>query len=423
MINTPRLAFDKQDDESGAGGGTLLDELKRLRKGRGVCVVDIGRRVGPHLRAFAGIAADDGPAEMRTKIAHRLKNLAGALPDDLRIAALAAFAIASDARQPSYQDRVDLTASRIRRGPRTARRRMDEAIVQLAQLATARIDERAFVASATTDWYFTEFDVSLILDRDRPEILERGRVMAEAERVTELALPADEVIESVAERVVIERSVCYGGRIDHPISTGDGHSPLVLARPLTRGQMHEFAVQQRILSRRALRPQMLYLPQVRCDRFVLRVRFPDNGRPIYAMRFGPTVERLVVDECGDLVVEFHDLVAGHQYGVGWEPPQPMTPHPRPQLTGRAGTSSPGRQLCGTTSSSPRQMPAIRPITRHAADTFNKDDIEQTILIEALPSSCAGSSTGGLRRNAARRAELEAPVASVPIALETGTIDG
>jgi hypothetical protein len=401
----------------------LLDELKKLRKGRGIFAVDIEQRVGPTLRAIAGISAEDGPAEVRTKIARRLQNLANSLPDDLRIATLAAFAIASDARQPLYKDRVELTASRIGRDPRTARRRMDEAIVQLTQVATARIGEVAeFAAPATTDWYFTELVVSLMLDRDRPELVEQGRVVAEVDQVAELPLHADRMLSCVADRFIVERDVLYGGSVDKRITTDRQRTPLTLARRLVCGQVHEYAVQQRILSRRALRPEVLFVPAVRCDRFVLRVRFPRTEVPIQAQRLGRTAEELIVDEFGELQVEFRDLAPGRRYGVRWDWPKPATPRPRPPVASLADAGSPGlRQLCGTTNSSPRQMPAIRPITRHAVDTFSKDDIEQNILIAALPSLYA-EPNGGRRFHAERRGEAEKDVASAPIPVETGNID-
>lgn len=401
----------------------LLDELKKLRKGRGIYAVDIQRRVGPALRGVAGINNDDGPAEVRNKIAGRVQNLVRALPDDLRLAALTAFAIASDARQPLYKDRVALTASRIGRDPRTARRRMDDAIVQLAQVATARPDQpTGFAAPATTDWYFTELMVSLILDRDRPEIIEQGRVVAETDDVSEVTLHADRMLGyPVAEQVIVDREVLYGGSLDKHRPADLRRTPLVLAGRLDRGRPHEYVVQERILSRRALRPEVVFVPAVRCDRFVLRVRFPRADGQIQACRLGGRLERVAVDAFGELEVEFRDLAAGCRYGVRWEWPEPATPRPRPQLARLAEAGSPGIQLCGATSSRPRQIPAITPITRHATDTFSTDATEQNILIAALPSS-SGSQTGR-RFHAGRAADVEKDVATMPIALETGNSEG
>jgi hypothetical protein len=116
----------------------LVSDLKRVRRGRGVLTSRVDKQIGQALRTLADVSTEDGPAEIRAKVARWLGDLADDLPDDLRAAALAAFAVASDARQPLYKDRVELVATRIGRDARTARRRIDEAIEQLAQRATAK---------------------------------------------------------------------------------------------------------------------------------------------------------------------------------------------------------------------------------------------------------------------------------------------
>jgi hypothetical protein len=312
------------DEETALQFGALLTDLKRLRKGRGICTVDIQARVGGTLRAVAGIRSGDGPVEIRNKVLQRLQNLSNSLPDDLRIAALTAFAIASDARQPLYKDRVNLTASRISRDPRTARRRMDDAIVALAQLATARTDQTvALGALATTDWYFAELVLSLALDRDRPEIVEQGRIVTEADHVTEIDLQADRILSyTVAERVSVDRDVLYGGSIEQYPSADRRRGRLIPARPLGLGQLHEYAVSERILSKKELRPSAVFTPTVRCDRFVLRIRFPRADVPVRMSRLGPPAENLAVDRAGELHVEFRDLSAGREYGLRWEWPEP-----------------------------------------------------------------------------------------------------
>ncbi|MGH8574807.1 MAG: hypothetical protein ACREX8_19910, partial [Gammaproteobacteria bacterium] len=77
------------------------------------------------------------PGEIRRKVADRIQSLASGLPDDLRLAVLAAFAIHRRARHPFYQDRVRWVATQLGRDDRTARRRIDDGIERLAELATA----------------------------------------------------------------------------------------------------------------------------------------------------------------------------------------------------------------------------------------------------------------------------------------------
>jgi hypothetical protein len=57
---------------------------------------------------------------------------AAGLPHDLQVAVLAALAIHRDARLPFYQDRIRWVARYLKRDERTARRRVDKGIEQLA---------------------------------------------------------------------------------------------------------------------------------------------------------------------------------------------------------------------------------------------------------------------------------------------------
>jgi hypothetical protein len=118
--------------------GDVVTELKRVRRGRGLLASRVDQHTGRALRTLAEVSDDDGPAEIRVKVVRWLLALADDLPDDLRAAAVTAFAVAPDARQPLYKDRVELVAKRIGRDARTARRRIDEAIEQIAQRATAK---------------------------------------------------------------------------------------------------------------------------------------------------------------------------------------------------------------------------------------------------------------------------------------------
>jgi hypothetical protein len=115
----------------------LIAELKILRKGRGVFVARIDERVGPALRALSGVADGASTAELRRGLAELLKRPAAELPEDLRVAALVALGLYPGARLPFYQERIRWLAEYLQRDERTARRRADQAIEQLAELASA----------------------------------------------------------------------------------------------------------------------------------------------------------------------------------------------------------------------------------------------------------------------------------------------
>src|SRR5262249_33507520 len=112
-------------------------ELKTLRKGRGIYVPQIGDRVGPALREVCGVVVGDTAGEMRRKVASRLEEMGARLPEDLQVAGLAALAIHAGARLPFYQDRIRWVARYLDRDERTARRRVDDGIGQLAEMAAS----------------------------------------------------------------------------------------------------------------------------------------------------------------------------------------------------------------------------------------------------------------------------------------------
>src|SRR5690349_4652961 len=88
------------------GAAELANELKMLRKGRGLQTPKLSDQVGPMLRQLCGITGTESAATLREKLSERLRNLADALPDDLRLAVTVALAIHQDTQQQFLQDRV-----------------------------------------------------------------------------------------------------------------------------------------------------------------------------------------------------------------------------------------------------------------------------------------------------------------------------
>lgn len=120
----------------------LLDELKVLRKGKALAAPTLTRRVGPALRALCRVG-DDDVTTVRHKVTEALAALSGQLPSDLAAAVSAALGLDGDARHALLRDRVRWLADREHRDERTIRRRMDEGLRLLADIAgweTARAD-------------------------------------------------------------------------------------------------------------------------------------------------------------------------------------------------------------------------------------------------------------------------------------------
>lgn len=305
-----------------SGRADLVRELKTLRKGRGLYAGRFEERVGPCLRTACAVTDGDGLVTTRQKVATRLIELADQLPEDLREVTLAAFAISAEARLPLYQDRVHWAAVKVDRDPRTVRRRVDEAIDQLAELATSAPARRP--GDPTVGWHTTEQQVIVVLDRERPEVLERRRIMADSDGLTALNLA---VSLPVARRDV-EASVYFGGTlIDRGMEASDRISwSLGLPHPLARGETHDFAVRFRLPS---MRPYLMCVPRHPCDLFDLRVRFGRDRRPHRVWTLHGAFQRDVsdplfqgnlhpVDQAGEIHLRFRHLTPGLAYGARWE---------------------------------------------------------------------------------------------------------
>lgn len=308
----------------------LAAELKAVRRGRGLYHPDIGGRLGPGLRATCGIGTGDPPSEIRTKAIMRLRQLSGVLPGELSVAALAALGIHPDVRDLlQLQDRVDWLARRLRRDTRTARRRIDEACVRLAEAAAAA--GAASLGHRSGGWYVESFHAVVTLDTETPMTVERRIVVAERDGLDYLVLgwsvpragndgPNDMLVQ-----------VLYGGVLVEKERDTETRFRLVLELPVTLrvGESHEYGLLVRIPADQPMRSHYAYTPATRCDFFDLRVRFDRRELPDRVWRVKesfhrdlderrPGGELLALDKAGELHVQFDEILPGHGYGVQWE---------------------------------------------------------------------------------------------------------
>jgi hypothetical protein len=288
----------------------LVRELKRLRKGRGVLAGGIHQRIGPGLRAACDIDVSDGPVAVRRKLITRLTELVEQLPEDLRLATLVAFGIDERAGQPLYQARVQWVAVQMDRDERTVRRRVDEAIGQLAELAAGAQGDRC------GGWRTVELTVAVALDQEQPEVLEQRRIVAEQDGLRELELTAPILLGQSDVQVL------YGGTL---VADDPNGFRLALPAPVSKEERHDLAVRFRL---REMRPYLVCVPRRPCERFDLRVRFCQDREPprVFALRGAPRSDPLhdghqhPVDRAGEIHVRFHQLTPGLAYGARWEWP-------------------------------------------------------------------------------------------------------
>jgi hypothetical protein len=303
----------------------LVRELKSLRKGRGLLASRIEDRVGPGLRAACEVTEGDGMVVIRQKVAGRLAELVEQLPEDLRLPTRAAFAIDGEARQPLYQERVLWAAVRVDRDPRTVRRRVDEAINELAELAISTPPGQ--VVGPTDSWHTTELRVAVALDRAEPEVMEQRRIVADQDGLRKLDL----AVSLPAGRHDVDVSVFYGGTlVDRGMEASDriGFS-LALPGPLTRGEPYDFALRFRMPTARAMWPYLACVPRHPCELFDLRVRFGADRLPRHVRMLHGAFQRDVsdpvchghqhrVDQAGEIHMRFRHLTPGLAYGARWE---------------------------------------------------------------------------------------------------------
>ncbi|EOD66812.1 hypothetical protein [Amycolatopsis vancoresmycina] len=274
----------------------LVRELKSLRKGRGLQASRLPDRVGPVLRTACAVSEADGMVVIRAKVTARLSELSTHLPEDLRVAVLAAFAITAEARQPLYQDRVRWAASRVDRDPRTVRRRVDEAIELLAELAVG-----SPVAASPGSWH----TASLTLALAESSLFEQHRVVADQDGLRSFSLATGGA----------DGMVLYGGTLSE--------GTVELPRPLSRGETWEFAA----VFKAQPGSNLVYVPRDRCEVFDLRVRFGKEGPP-EVLTLDAAFERDIadpgyrgrlerVDSVGEVHLQFRHLTPGLVYGARW----------------------------------------------------------------------------------------------------------
>ncbi|GHG26897.1 hypothetical protein GCM10017567_52880 [Amycolatopsis bullii] len=303
----------------------VVGELKALRKGRAIFTTPLADRVGPALRSTCGILEDDGTVEIRRKLSDRLRPLVESLPDDLKIALLAAFALDERARKPFYQERVHWAAITLDRDDRTVRRRIDEGIEQVAALAVAA--PRHYPGRG---WHTEELRVTLALDQPVPEAFEFRRVIADADEIAvlDLAPTLPVAAESGDSPHESDRGVdvFHGGLLIRRVPESSDRTGLVLRlpEPLRRGTRHEVGLRLRANLRE---PRYLCVPRHPCDLFDLHVRFGERvpKRIVRQEKVSPaaaddrsrTGSALAADRAGEVHVRFRNLAPGFAYGIRW----------------------------------------------------------------------------------------------------------
>lgn len=317
-----------------AGTAELLLELKKLRKGRGMQSPALENMIGPELRKACGAHPDDPPGTVREQLTDRLETLADSLPSDLSTIVKVALALRPDTTGQFLHERIAWLAAQQERDIRTIRRRIDDGLAMLAEAATADRSPRHSTGDEH-DWHVQQFEAVLRLDLPAPTSFERRTVVADRDGLDELVIlytvpraPAD-----TRPNHDVQVDLHYGARLVAQERMTDSLFRFVLRLPqaLRRGTSHEYFMIVRLPEAQPMRPHYLYVPERVCDRFDLRIRFPEDQVPAAveyvraafhrAIDDGPPHPQLVpVDGVHEVHVQFDDLKPRLGYGLRWTLP-------------------------------------------------------------------------------------------------------
>jgi hypothetical protein len=310
----------------------IVDELKTLRRGYGIESPDLAGRVGSALRSVCGVLAEDPPATLRRKVADALAALTDRLPEDLGRMSRTALGFDGTA-QERYQQRVKDLAVQLQRDPRTVQRRIDTALLRIAELAHAEQPGHP-LGRRDLPWHTLRLQVSVLLEETMVEVLETRRIVAHRPGLSEIDNsvtvtpppnwngsldPGDLGID------VVRGGVLHSPQLQAPNRLGFG---LRLAHPLGAGEEYEFFLRMKVT--RPFAPHFLCTPIYPCDRFDLAIRFPpgqvparvwllDNVFPLELTDPWPERTPVELDMAGEARAEFTDLEPHRSYGLGWEP--------------------------------------------------------------------------------------------------------
>ncbi|HZM74858.1 MAG TPA: hypothetical protein VFC19_03980 [Candidatus Limnocylindrales bacterium] len=309
----------------------VRQEVRALRKGRGVLAADLEKRLGPQLRQLAGDGGDRPDVRRRALVAE-LSVLAARMPADLRLAVEVSLGLCVDTKDMAHlEDRVSWLTSKLERAHRTVLRRIDAAEILLAEEIIRELDRRSGRPhDALQGWFYDELRTILRLDTAVPEAYEHRRITATIDGLDQITLPLGLPSSPANPRPIPAVEVLFGGRLvalEHP---WPHRYQFVIRLPmrLAAGQQHEFGLLVRVHD--GMQPHYVFTPECRCNRFLLRARFdakrpprwvrPVRGETVRMFEAPrPAIDPARLDEAGELDLRFDGLVMHLGYGIQWQP--------------------------------------------------------------------------------------------------------
>jgi hypothetical protein len=308
----------------------VAGDLIRLRKGRGLQSPDLAGKIGPALAAALDLAPGQPDAELRRLARSGIVEAAQELSSDLRAAVLVSLAVDGWSDVPLLKDRIIAVAKSMDRDARTARRRLEAGIQQLADALLVRSSpgtgKNPFAPSG---WYVDSLASTVRLDGVAARLTEDRVIVAEVDGLSfvtaALSVPpqvpgAPLTVDLVAESGCEIRS-------SEQVSQSHWLYTLALPRPLRAGDRHRYAVSFSV-DRDLVQPYYVLVPHRRTRRFSAELHFASPSDVALVWRLDgvpssvlydaePTPTLLRPDDAGVLRVGFEPLVQGLCYGVQW----------------------------------------------------------------------------------------------------------
>jgi hypothetical protein len=309
----------------------ITDEIRTLRKGRGLQAGDLDSRLGPLLGELAG---GDDAAVRRKNLMAAISQCTAQLSGEYGIAVEASLALSAETmHEPFFANRVSWLAGQMDREYRTALRRIGQAELRLAELiATELRDRRGRIPASAGGFYVNELRTLLRLDTEILVSEEDRRIVATREDLTEVTVLLDLPREANELGADLQADIRYGGHLLRKQQPSRNRFKFVLRlpEPLQPGQVHSYGLSLRMPRRMLRLPHYLVTPECQYNRFDLRIRFDPERLPTWIRRVeGETVRQfedarpparpLVPDAAGEVSQEFSSLTMFLGYGIQWKP--------------------------------------------------------------------------------------------------------
>ncbi len=305
---------------------SILSDLKRLRKVANLRTANLDKLVGPLMAELSGRLPSEPPD--RDALIDALTRCANQLPEELRPAVLAGFALSPQTRAiPRLEARLKAAGASTNHSLRTMQRRLEDGTGLLAEVI-----EKTLTARTTMNpgWRLKALRTVLRLDTALPRAHEERRIVATHDGLRRIRAWWD-FPGTVGSRPRIECRMIYGGKSVRPTpSTGQRMEMWIeLPEPLNRDDEHTVAVELHVLDPEGLRPHYVFTPEMPCDHFELRVRFHPDRLPTFVRRVQAEPVRVFdaampesgtrepVDDAGEIFQQFDDLTCYLGYGAQW----------------------------------------------------------------------------------------------------------